>query len=174
MTASRKSRLGEQETLDGSPNGMLYMAHVPYDGNDQPELLCAESEERPVFALVPRPYPLAFKRYEVHSKSVLVRRVPWADMCHGGSLVEQLCLLDRRAQALEWSKVRGRLAVFVRAIEVRGEPPEGASSMWMQVPQDIFDVIHDDFLPIVVDIGARFRRGEAANLIFLAQLTPVS
>jgi len=113
-------------------------------------------------------------RCELHSKAVRVRALPFTSMLDNRSLCETSLLLSRCAEAFDWSKVSIRAAVFVRPLEVVGEAPEGLLTKWMQVPHDVFDRIERHFQHSVVDVGARFRSGKAADLIFLAQLTPVS
>jgi len=104
----------------------------------------------------------------------MVRRMPRTDVGDGRSLTEKLLLLDRSAQAFEWAKFKTRVALFVRAFEVLGEFPEFLHATWMQVPDDVFSALVHDFDPQIQAVGARYRSGEAADLIFLAQLTPVS
>lgn len=115
-----------------------------------------------------------FYRLEFHGKAVRVWRGPWSSMVDNGSLVQHSLLLARCAEALDWSYIPVRTALFVRPLEVHGEPPEGFLGKWMEIPQDLFARCEDHFRSELQEVGARFRRGEAADLIFLAQLTPVS
>jgi len=132
-------------------------------------------EDGPIDRSLPGPFPRHHvERYVVYRKSILVRRFPRADVGDGWSLCEQLLLLDRGADAFEWSKAPVAIGIFVRAFEVLGEFPELLQANWMQVPDDLFRHMMHDFRPEIQAVGARSLRGEAADLIFLAQLTPVS
>lgn len=140
--------------------------------NPQAAQVGARDQQGPVGLFLRHPGCPASRtvRLETHCKSVLVRRVPLRNMVQSSG--KRFALLDRRAASLDWSKQRGRLVIFVRALQVLGKDLEGCSAMGMQISQQSHRVLEHAFLHDFQEIGARFRGGEAADLIFLAQLTP--
>lgn len=125
-----------------------------------------------MFSIVPVPTPRLSPGYEVHRKSILVRRLPWPSLRHWRPDVLQFQLLDRGSDTLEGSKIGTRFFVRIRIFEVLGELPEGTTSKWMQITKDAwgYDSFRHEASPIVQEL---FRAGRA-NLISLAQLTLVS
>ena len=154
---------------------MFYVRLVPAYRVPESVRLGQPLKDKPVNGGLPGPLRTHHVvRYEVYRQSILVRRFPRADVGDGRALCEQLLLLDRRAQSLEWSKAPVRIAIYVRAFQVLGEFPECLEAYWMEVPNDLFRTMMHDFSHEIQAVGARYRGGEAADLIFLAQLTPVS
>lgn len=98
-----------------------------------------------------------------------VRRVRWCDM---QSSLAEMWWLDAQSENMTWNRMRGRHTFFVRPIMLSYDIPAEASMAVVEVHERISHEVLHHFERQIREIGARFRRGEAADLIFLAQLTP--
>lgn len=154
------------------PGWVLDVGFVPVNWNVQPEQLRTGLQEFPImFRVVPIPPSLGSPRYEINREAVLVRRLPWPGKGNWWSHVTQFHLLDRGSVTLERTKMCPRFLVRMRLFEVSGQLPEGVTCQWMQVTKDAWG--YDAFSHCWNSIVQEERRAGRANLISLAQLTPV-
>lgn len=98
-----------------------------------------------------------------------VRRVRWGDI---DAPVSEVWWLDAEAENMAWDRMRGRHTFFVRPVMIMYEIPAAATIAVVRVPEAVSHEVLHHFERVLLEVGARFKRGEAADLIFLAQLTP--